>query len=205
MRDFPLGNSRISVTIFAIALICAAMLYFLIVPEAATVGKIAADVGASRQGAADISAEVKSYEDSYAALDSVSGGKETFENMFPTRENMVNLIQGLEDAAARSGVTETLTLSDRLETPANKGADKPKPSLARGLVKIEEIPYTMEVSGTYRQILDFFLSLENQPFISEVGKFTAAADSISDKETETVRNTGTAAAKIEGSIFIRAE
>ena len=128
---------------------------------------------------------------------------------------MLGLVLGVEKATRDSGVTPTLTITDKKENPdpvAARGRSasdgqvgQASSRLIPGLKKVEEIPYTVEVSGNYRQTLDFLTYFENSPFMSELTKLSITADSVQNETTKVLKNTGIATSKVEAVFFIRSQ
>ena len=114
---------------------------------------------------------------------------------------MAILVETLENATARSGVGHILLITDDIEE--NSKTTKPvERAPLFNLGGVGEVPFTLEVSGNYRQLVDFLTYLENSPYILEVTRISANANSVQISDSNDLLNTGTAGVKIEGLFFI---
>jgi len=94
-----------------------------------------------------------------------------------------------------------------LENPKQKvaGASEAegRPGVVEGLAAITEIPFKITLKGDYRALVDFFLGFEHMTFVSAVSKIAVTADTEQNELTETLINTGSGTAVVEGTFFIR--
>ena len=201
----PGFNLRLAVIILVFFLGAGLLFLLIISPLFQKVVETKAQIRANEAKLLEIAAEIANYKALSANLLKVSETKTALLAMFPAREEMLSLILGLESAVQRAGLAHKLVIADfkekRDQNPAAK--DKPSATIVSGLTEVEEIPYHLEVLGNYRGLADLFLYLENLPFVTVPDKLTASADQIQPVGFESLRNTGTATAKLDGVLFIK--
>ncbi len=194
---------RKTIGILTLIIIFTGVLVLLaILPQLRQIRKTTIEIAGNKQELSRLAQELQGYKTLAVELQGVEAEKVKLTEMFPKREAMVGLVEGLETAAANSGVEHKLTITDRQENPETTKLIS-SPSVVLGLRQIEEVPFVLELTGNYRQILDFLIYFENLNFMSEFLSFAVTAESEQNEFTESLVNTGKAAAKIEGRFFIR--
>lgn len=201
----PQFNVRFILIVLAIVLGTGMLLLVVISPLLRQVTETQDSIRENEAKLLEIAAEIANYKALSANLLKVSEQKAALADMFPPREQMVSLVLGLESAASRAGLVHKLTITDYKEKQEqNVGAkDKPPVPIISGLNSLEEIPYTLQAAENYRSLIDFLIYLEHQPFVTVFDKLTLSVDQTQSEGSENLRNTGTAAAKLDGVLFIK--
>lgn len=199
------GNAKIgfsSVGIIAMALV---LVFFGVRPQLVKLSGLQTAIEENRQEFSFLQAKVVSLEQAAAELEKAAGQKKAIFELFPKRDEMERAVLGLEEAAGAAGTSAVLTITDRLEDAnASRSGEKKGPAVA-GLKGIEEVPFVLDLSGTYRQLVDFFLNFENSPYVTKITGFSVVADVEVSEQREEPRNTGRATGKAEGIFFMRSE
>ena len=213
MVDFPFHHAKIILTFVLIVLVAAVMIFFVMIPLDRHLVESQQEIVQKKQELADIGEEIINYQTAIAELSKVKAEKESVDLIFPIREKMVFLVEALEGAVSAAGMLPELKISDKKEEQAvsvskssakSKGKDKDA-SIVNGLKEIEEIPYTLELSGNYRQMTDFFNYFANLPYLSEVTRLSVKTDSAQNDITKDLVNLGAAAIQLQGIFFINSE
>ncbi|MDP3993831.1 MAG: hypothetical protein Q8P75_02515 [bacterium] len=206
-------HAKIILTFVLIVLVAGAMIFFVMIPLARQLVENQREIVQKKQELADIGEEIINYQTGIAELSKVKAEKESVNLIFPVREKMAFLVEALEGAVSAAGMSPELKISDKKEGRAasvskssaeSKGKDKDA-SIVKGLNNIEEIPYTLELSGNYRQMTDFFNYFANLPYLSEVTQLSVKTDSAQNDITKALVNLGTAAIQLKGVFFINSE
>lgn len=195
-------NPSISLTLAAIVLLGAAILLFGVMPSLRRISSAQAGIRATHVELAAVQQKVESYKRAIAELAKIETNKEDIINIFPQREDMVNLVQGIESAVSRAGALAELKIIDKKEDPRAADTDRTTKLVAPQLKEVEEVPYNLTLSGHWRSITDFLLLMEHQPFITEFRKFAITAVAVQDETSKILRNTGLANGIFEGVFFI---
>src|SRR3989338_3722507 len=198
-------QARIALTIGAIIVASALLVFFGLLPQTDAVSSIKSEIDQKQQRIAQVRWEIQSYQEVQANLKKLTGS-DTMPEIFSKRENVLTLIEGLEGAVARSAGSHTLVLTDHEEQAAVSASSKPpaRQAVIKELTGAEEIPYQLDYFGSYRQTVNFLLYLENLPFITRVGKLSLAAESVQSSEPGgDTRNTGNAFTQVDGLLFIQ--
>lgn len=189
----PKQTSRLSVDIIIILFLSIGLWVFAISPLAKHDQKLNKEMLKSRILLENINREIAEHQKLAEDLARVEGGRQKIADMFPVREEMVSLVEGLEFAARNSGSEAELELTDtKLEEKI----------LAGQLNQIDQIPFTVKLEGDYRQFTDYITYLENLPFVVHINGFSLTAESVQVTET-TLQNTGKGDAELKGVLFIK--
>ncbi len=200
---------RMFSSIAIIALIVAVLVVFAVSPLLGNLRDMKENITQSKVELNRITAEIVSYEQLSAQISQVSVHEQEILKMFPVREETANLVEGLEESIERATAAHTLTITDKKELALQPGGlpkGKPEEILLPTLKQIEEVPYNLEVLGGFRQLTDFLLYLEHQPYFTEFRRLTVTADQVQREvpgQKPELINTGTATAKFEGVYFIQ--
>ncbi|MDP3741456.1 MAG: hypothetical protein Q8R08_03995 [bacterium] len=198
-------QTKLVLIILGIVLGAGVVVGLVCLPLISKVSQTQKQIGETKVKLQVIAAEIENYQKLAFNLSKVSAVKQRLLEIFPPRENSVSLVEGLEGAAAVSGLTiSKLTITDnqtKNETSTGQ-VEKPLPQLVTGLGLVEEIPYTLQITGDYRGLVDFFSYLEHLPFITIPNKLTVAADQTQTDRAALLQNTGEAAAKLDGMLYI---
>lgn len=198
---------KILITLAGVILVCAVLVSFTIIPLLSRIVSLNEEIKNNQLDLVKITTEIKNFEKATRDLEKYKLGRGALTAMFPVREEMVSLVQGLESVINRAGLSAELKIADKKEElMAGSGGREviSTPTVVPGLEPIEEIPYLLEARGDYRSLINFFVYLESLPFVSEITKINITADSIQEEARRIIINTGTGIAKIEGVFFIRA-
>lgn len=181
-----------------------ALLLFAVLPFLKKIATSQLALRAAEINLLGVEQQIQNYKTALAELAKVQTKKEAVLEIFPEREGMEPLVQGLEGAVTRAQGSAELKIIDKKEdlSQSQKSPDKTAPTVA-GLKNIEEIPYTLTLSGNYRVMMDFLSYLEHQQYITVLNKITITAVSEQEETSKTLRNTGLASGLFEGVFFIR--
>lgn len=206
MIEHPSFNqAKVALTVGAIVVTASLLIGLVLLPQLSAVTRIKEQITKNRERIAQTRSEVKSYEEARSNLRKLTGSDEMPE-IFPPRQEILPLVEGLEKAVARTGGSHILLMTDFDDQDAAAPNAKPvvRPAVIKELDGVEEIPYQLEYFGDYRQTLNFLLYLENLPYMTFVKKLTLAAESVPEEgPAGGNRNTGAAFTQIQGLLFIR--
>lgn len=201
-RASAVKNPSIFLTLAAIVFFGGAILLFAVTPLLRKIGSAQAAIRASRVELLAVEQKIESYNTAITELAKIQANKEDILRIFPKREAMVNLVQGIESAVTRAGAIPELKITDKKEDPLAADIDRGASPVVPGLKDIEEVPYSLTLSGHYRSLTDFLLFIEHQPFVTEFKKFAITAVTVQDETSKALRNTGLASGIFEGVFFI---
>lgn len=200
------NHTRIILAIAGIVGVALALVLLVVLPLLKNLQETNAAIVRNEQEIARIETEILSYETLSVKFVQASGEREALARMFPVREEMVGLVEGLETALGGAGLFSSLLIYDK-DSGQNSGAGGAKvlpKSVVPGLRRIAEVPYVLQLAANnYRQFVDFLLYLENLPVFNEISKLSLVADSLQGEGGSTLRNTGTATGKLEAVFFIQ--
>lgn len=204
MKNFKF-NTRFVLTILFVAFGTGILLLVVISPLLNKLTDTQKKIKENEGKLLEIAAEIANYKVLSANLLKVTETKVRLSTMFPPREEMVSLVLGLESAVQKAGLSSKLVIVDVKEKQERAAGAKEKPpaAIVSGLVSLEEIPYLLEVSGSYRALTDLFIFLEHLAFATVPDKLTVSADQEQITGQKDLSNTGTATAKLEGLLFIK--
>ena len=209
MIDFSLHRAKIILTCAAVIFVVGALIYFVMIPLNRQLAGSQEEILRKRQELVNIDQEIINYQTAIAELSKVKADQDSINLLFPEREEMVFLVAALEDSVSAAGMTPELKITDKKEEQLASGSkSKTKEKTApiiKGLNRVEEVPYTLRVSGDYRQMTDFFRYFANLPFLSEITMASVKADSIQNDISKTLINIGTASIQLQGIFFISSE
>ena len=196
-------------TCAAVIFVVGALIYFVMIPLNRQLAGSQEEILRKRQELVNIDQEIINYQTAIAELSKVKADQDSVNLLFPEREEMVFLVAALEDSVSAAGMTPELKITDKKEEQLASGSkSKTKEKTApiiKGLNRVEEVPYTLRVSGDYRQMTDFFRYFANLPFLSEITMASVKADSIQNDISKTLINIGTASIQLQGIFFISSE
>ena len=196
-------------TCAAVIFVVGALIYFVMIPLNRQLAGSQEEILRKRQELVNIDQEIINYKTAIAELSKVKADQDSVNLLFPEREEMVFLVAALEDSVSAAGMTPELKITDKKEEQLASGSkSKTKEKTApiiKGLNRVEEVPYTLRVSGDYRQMTDFFRYFANLPFLSEITMASVKADSIQNDISKTLINIGTASIQLQGIFFISSE
>ncbi len=202
------GQYQIILSVAIVVLIALVLILLAIVPLISNLKQTHAKITKNQIELYRIKSDIKGFEQLSQQITQVEAHEQDVARLFPVREEMASLVQGLENSVAKANTTHKLSITDAKESNAQSNSQakgKTEAAVVPGLKQIEEIPYTLAISGEYRRVVDFLLAIEHQPFFTEFQKFTITADQTqrgSGQEFE-LFNLGTASAKLEGVFFIQ--
>ena len=209
MIDFSLHRAKIILTCAAVIFVVGALVFIVMIPLNRQLAGSQEEILRKRQELVNIDQEIINYKTAIAELSKVKADQDSVNLLFPEREEMVFLVAALEDSVSAAGMTPELKITDKKEEQLASGSksktkDKTAP-IVKGLNRVEEVPYTLRVSGDYRQMTDFFRYFANLPFLSEITMASVKADSIQNDISKTLINIGTASIQLQGIFFISSE
>ena len=204
MTGFSGTRSHLLLTALAIILICLSVFFLGVIPQLRNFNSKQEQIRSSKQELATLEGSIATLQQAEQKLQQIDVEFDQVVKIFPLREDSVVLVEKLEDAIARAGLVASLTIVDTKETEQNqKGQENTPPALAN-LVRLEEVPYSLRVSGSYRQITDLFIYLENGTLPTEFTNLSLSAEltRASGVGTTSVK-TGQITAEIKGVFFIK--
>ena len=205
----PFHHAKIILTCAAVIFVVGALLYFVMIPLNRQLAGSQEEILRKRQELVNIDQGIVNYQTVIAELSKMQDDQNAVSLLFPEREEMVFLVAALEDSVSAAGMTPELKITDKKEellASGSKSKTKEKTvPIIKGLNRVEEVPYTLRVSGNYRQMADFFHYFANLPFLSEITMASVKADSIQNDVSKTLVNLGTASLQLQGFFFISSE
>lgn len=198
------GEAKIFLNLAAVTALGLGIVFLAVLPLARRNEDIQGQIAENTGHLAQVAAEIENQQRLAEQLALVGDDKDRILQMFPVREEMVQVVQGIEQAAKNSGVGWTLSFEDEIEDP-DKKSDEEAPVLPAGAANLSIIQYTVYVTGDYRQVSNFFDYLNNSFFITNVNKFTLSAEALQEGEDQPPRNTGFGTVKARGLLFVTAK
>lgn len=183
----------------------AVILVLVILPFLAKIQEAQAQIATSLHALKKLEAEIQSARKLSQELEQVKDLEKRLSEIFPAREEMKSAVEKLEEAASEAEVSHELKIIDYFEETfqkQGKGSALPPVPVFSGLSQLEEVPYSLEISSDYPELLTFFWNLNQKPSVTEVKQIKITADT-EDAGEGKLRNTGSGVAKIEGIFFIR--
>ena len=184
----------------------AAVLVFLIImPQLRGTSELRSGIAGNERRLQIIGERLRAYEAAKAQLSELSTQQAALRLLFPEREELVVAVESVESAAAIAGVESELAITD-YKTLADSGVkvtEKPRPPLAPGLTAVEEVPFTLKVTGNYQALANFFRYLEHEQALVRFGSMETTAELEKGEGEKKPRNTGRGEAVLEGAFFIR--
>ena len=195
-------NSKIVITGVGILVALFLLAIFVVRPQLRKITDLRTRITESQNKAAALQVRIADYRLAAKELQKVSGQKAALAALYPAREQMESLVLGLEQAAASSGVLTSLKITDALEAAAKgESVSEAKPPVVAGLSGLTEVPFTLDLSGTYRQLTDFFMYFDNSPYLTRITSLSVAADQDQGETAEILRNTGIATPPLLRLVF----
>ena len=204
MTGFSGTRSHLLLTALAIILICLSVFFLGVIPQLRNFNSKQEQIRSSKQELATLEGSIATLQQAEQKLQQIDVEFDQVVKIFPLREDSVVLVEKLEDAIARAGLVASLTIVDTKETEQNQKGQENTPPVLANLVRLEEVPYSLRVSGSYRQITDFFIYLENGTLPTEFTNLSLSAEltRASGVGTTSVK-TGQITAEIKGVFFIK--
>ena len=200
-----LGNfhqARISLTVLAIVTVTGILIFLIVLPQIRAVNEIKKDIDLNKRQIAAIQNKVKSYQEVHNTFKQITGSDEV-PQIFPKREDMVALIEGLERSVTLTGGTQALSLTDSDSQQLPNGKKVEVEPVVKGPTKVREIPYTIQYYGDFRQTVDLLSYMENLPFVTYITQLSLGAEAQKGEGLEAERNSGFAFTQIDGVLFIK--
>lgn len=117
--------------------------------------------------------EEASYKTARTELNRIEPRVKEIQALFPLREQLVTFVERLEQIAKQFENDFSISITDVEEQGSGgSGREGPEYSLVPDLVGVEVIPYDFRLGGSFLAIIKFLQTLENQPFFSEIEKFS---------------------------------
>lgn len=205
MLNIQFRQTRIFFTVAATLAISIGFLTLVIFPLANHTRDLSAEILKNRASLENITREIEEHQRLSQDLARVEEGRQKIAAMFPSREEILPLVEGLEAAARASGASKyELELSDAVEDQTGSAAQGDGgAALPAGASRIEAVPFRATVAGDYRVFANYLTFLENLPFVVDVGKLSITAESAQGNEQGSLVNTGQGAAELSGVLYIK--
>jgi len=178
-----------------------ALYLFLLKPYMEKVNTLFNEATAKQTEYQAILDQILVYQSSQVELDSVND-RELLANSILERNTLQEVIEELEAGAAKAGVSEQLKIQETLDP---KGKPRPTKPVIQGLNKVDDIPYTVTVSGNYLAIVRFMQYLEHLPHFTEVTSISLNAGVGETLETGQILNAETMTGFIDAVFMVRKE
>jgi Tfp pilus assembly protein PilO len=144
--------------------------------------------------------QITAYKNSQADLNAVQN-KDRITSAILERENLEVAVQEIEAAATASGVESSISIHDDPATLKDQAASP----VVQDKVKIDEIPYTLSVSGPYESVLKFIKYLEHLPHFTEISQIGMNATTTLSSGETTARHDGSVTSTIDAVFFIKSK
>lgn len=117
-----------------------------------------------------LSAQLDAYNQAKTQLKQVNY-TDVIDGAIVKREDLAEAITELEDYAAKTNVTESITITDTINGPSNSKLA----SIVPGEKNIGEVPYDLHFSATFPDTLNFLQYLEHLPHFTEISNLSFSA------------------------------
>jgi Tfp pilus assembly protein PilO len=144
--------------------------------------------------------QITAYKNSQSDLNAVQD-KDRITGAILERENLEIAVQEIESAAAAAGVESSITIHDDKATLKDQAANP----VVSDKIKIDEIPYTLSVSGSYESVLVFIKYLEHLPHFTEISQIGMNATATLVSGESTARHDGNVTSTIDAVFFIKSK
>ncbi len=200
-----IGNfhqTKVLIIILAIAVITCALIFFAVLPQIRAVNETKKEIDLNKRQIASIQNKIKSYQEVHNTFKQITGSDEV-PQIFPKREEMVTLIEGLEKSVTLSGGSHSLSITDNDSQKPGAGKKAEQEGIVKGLSKVREVPYTIQYYGDFRQTVNLLSYLENLPFVTYFTRVSLATESQKAETALNTTNTGYAFTQIDGLLFVK--
>lgn len=198
----PQSNSvKILITAATIIVVSAVLIFFGLKPLLTKFGSVAENIRKNNSEIADLSSRIEILKQAEAKFSQVESKASDVTGLFPAREDSVTLVESLENAYKRAGLVANLSITDTEELDPTLSSLRPV-KLIKGSIGLDEVPYTLNLTGDYRQLTNLFLYFENSPFLTEIRNLSLAGESVQAESGKTL-TTGIVNAQIEGILFVK--
>ncbi len=192
MAHLHLSGGKIALTSISLTLALIAIVVFALMPLLSKIERTNEEIHVNNQKIAQIRAEIDSHKRLAQEFRKIELEHELLKKMFPVKEEMVVLVEGLEASAASARLDHALTLQE----------DVSHDNRIPGLQEVMGISYELALTnGTYRQFIDFLVYLENQPFVTRLDSLTLSADLL-QSDSGSLLNLGAGSGKVAGKLFV---
>lgn len=184
------------------------LVLFVIMPLTTRIQNSRNDLAQSQDRLVLLTDRVQNYQEALSELSQVRDGIDRVNKIFPSKIEMVSLIEGLESAISQSGLQSSLEIVEETQVaPTTKPGKQAEvlPPVVSGLDGIKEIEYQLTLAGDYSEFVDFLYFLEDQPFITEIKSFNLKADQLQSEVANRLQNTGQGTMQVNGVFFISSE
>ncbi|HLG93374.1 MAG TPA: hypothetical protein VI546_00895 [candidate division Zixibacteria bacterium] len=201
-------SAQIVITALGFAAAAILLIVFLVIPLLRDIAGTNQNIRAVYEELAEIRAESQSFQNLKTSFEQYAKERQTLAAMFPAREEMVSLVVNLENSMSGAATEGTLDLFDSTEEALRVGnragsqATPAEPAIA-GLSGIEEVPFELQIGGSYRQILDFLFYIENSLAVTNFQKLSITADTEQVGSEGGLLNTGAGSGTLGGIFFIK--
>lgn len=194
-------------TIAVLVSVIILLVIFLVLPMMARVRDTRTKILANQETVAAQLTQINEFRAAESNLVQIRGSLEEVLGLFPVREDSVVLVETLESAISRSQIAGVkIKLTDAKESELARGggpgAAATEPARTANLKNLEEVPFTMSVSGTYRNLTDLLFYSENARFNIQINDLNFKAELTQLEDGGTV-NTGIANGIFKGTLFMK--
>jgi len=193
---------RILMSVGVIILLAGILIFAAVMPLLSKVRASQARIKAGQEKIAELDIAISNYRQVVTKLDKVNDTAGAVLGIFPVREDSVALVEALEASIQKSGINASVNIIDPAE---DQQRNVPPTKLIKNLSGVEEVPYSLNILGSYRQIVNLFSYFENMPYFTEISKLSLSSVSTSDQGGKNVRRTGEGAGELRGVLFIKSQ
>ncbi|HEX5430099.1 MAG TPA: hypothetical protein VFX17_03435 [Patescibacteria group bacterium] len=194
-----------SLTKIIITSVCAfigamALVLFLAKPILAQIGSLHIQEGKQQSQLAQLNSQLDAYDQAKTELKQANY-QDTLDAAVLAREDLAEVLTEVEADAAKTSVTETITIDDA--ATANTGA-KIAP-IVPGEKNLTEVPYTLRFNATFGDTVTFLQYLEHLSHFTEVSGLDFAAISEPTDNPDVIPHADNISGTISGVFFVKKE
>lgn len=186
-------------------ILCFGLYFWVVRPIVDDVGNLNKELTVKKTDLANLDQQIRAYQTAEIDLERATN-KQTIANTILVKEDLETAIRKVEQAAAITGVTQIMYITDPfLEVKIagrNTGA-KPPAAVLNGLNGIREVPYKLSTASTYTELIDFISYLEHHPNFSEIVRIDLSAEQGVGSTAGGGARTGRVLANIDNVFFIQ--
>jgi Tfp pilus assembly protein PilO len=183
--------------ICSIGIIVSLGLFFAVVnPTLSQIDDAKNQVSSKQSELQTLEEQIVTYKNSQTDLAQASQ-KDIIDSILVKRQDLTLPIQEIEQAAVISGVTESMQIQDPSLSQVST------PAVVSGKATLDEIPYSLAVSGNFNQLVTFMQYLEALPHFTEVSGFDFSASAGQSNSGQLFLHSGNITGTINAVFFTK--
>jgi Tfp pilus assembly protein PilO len=204
---FSSNQSKTVLIIISVVLVFGIMIYFGVFPLLDKVRGIQDKISENDQQLVDLAKLINGYKSVSIKFSKVEDYMAEVSAVFPLREDSAAIVESIENAVLKSGVTADLVIVDHSEdapgNTAGSNTTSEKTAVVNRLAGLDEVPYNLHFSGNYSQIANLFQYLENMPFFTQLSELSVSAETFLPQNAKMGTHSGIGMGDIQGVLFVK--